>query len=126
MLTASGFKCFLIHSGVDEFPAVTKAEVLEALMELKNTDAVLLFHAECEVEKEQEQESDPDLYSTFLESRPPGTILKHYLQGLGGHHYIHVCCKYANIFSCESNSRNSRSWSESKSVATKSRNFYHY
>ena len=26
-------------------------------MELKNTDAVLLFHAECEVEKEQEQVS---------------------------------------------------------------------
>ena len=98
MSTASGFKCFLIHSGVDEFPAVTEAEVLEALMELKDTDAVLLFHAECEVEKEQEQESDPDLYSTFLESRPPGTILKHHLQGLSGHHHIHVCCKHCQHF----------------------------
>ena len=40
-------------------------------MELKDTGAVLLFHAECEVEQE-ESEADPDLYSTFLESRPPG------------------------------------------------------
>lgn len=66
-----GFKCFLIHSGVEEFPAVNKEQVLEALMELKDTGAVLLFHAECEVEQ-VESEADPDLYSTFLESRPPG------------------------------------------------------
>ena len=67
-----GFKCFLIHSGVDEFPAVTKPQVLEALLELKDTGAVLLFHAECEVEDEEEKgDGDPDLYSTFLSSRPP-------------------------------------------------------
>ena len=71
-----GFKCFLIHSGVDEFPAVTRAQVLEALTELRDTGAVLLFHAECEVEEEEEEDSgeaegDPDLYSTFLSSRPP-------------------------------------------------------
>ena len=69
-----GFKCFLIHSGVDEFPAVTKPQVLEALLELRDTGAVLLFHAECEVEDEEEKgdgEGDPDLYSTFLSSRPP-------------------------------------------------------
>ena len=41
-----GFKCFLIHSGVDEFPAVTREQVEEALMELRGTGAVLLFHAE--------------------------------------------------------------------------------
>ena len=69
-----GFKCFLIHSGVDEFPAVTRVQVLEALTELRDTGAVLLFHAECEVEQEgdsAEAEGDPDLYSTFLSSRPP-------------------------------------------------------
>ena len=68
-----GFKCFLIHSGVDEFPAVTRDQVLEALRELTGTGAVLLFHAECEVEQEggEEAEADPDLYSTFLSSRPP-------------------------------------------------------
>ena len=71
IINIPGFKCFLIHSGVDEFPAVNREQVLEALMELKDTGAVLLFHAECEVEQE-ESEADPDLYSTFLESRPPG------------------------------------------------------
>ena len=41
-----GFKCFLIHSGVEEFPAVTREQVEEALLELRGTGAVLLFHAE--------------------------------------------------------------------------------
>jgi len=36
-----GFKCFLIHSGVDEFPSVTEAEVDTALTELKGTGSVL-------------------------------------------------------------------------------------
>ena len=48
-----GFKCFLIHSGVEEFPAVSRAQVLEALQELRDTGAVLLFHAECELEQER-------------------------------------------------------------------------
>ena len=71
-----GFKCFLIHSGVDEFPAVDRDQVVEALTELRDTGAVLLFHAECEVEEDGGAESgaesgaDPDLYSTFLSSRP--------------------------------------------------------
>ena len=30
-----GFKCFLTHSGVDEFPCVNRAEVETALAELK-------------------------------------------------------------------------------------------
>ena len=67
-----GFKCFLIHSGVDEFPAVDRDQVEEALMELRGTGAVLLFHAECEVASGQEDNTtDPGLYSTFLDSRPP-------------------------------------------------------
>ena len=67
-----GFKCFLIHSGVDEFPAVNRDQVVEALMELRDTGAVLLFHAECEVEEDGGGDcgGDPDLYSTFLSSRP--------------------------------------------------------
>ena len=70
LMGVPGFKCFLIHSGVDEFPAVTRDQVVEALMELKDTGAVLLFHAECEVEEEEGGGGDPDLYSTFLSSRP--------------------------------------------------------
>lgn len=71
-----GFKCFLIHSGVDEFPAVNREQVEEALLALRGTGAVLLFHAECEVLTGQDDgTSDPGLYSTFLDSRPPGMEL---------------------------------------------------
>jgi allantoinase len=41
-----GFKCFLIHSGVDEFPNVTEADLREALPELTRLGALLIVHAE--------------------------------------------------------------------------------
>src|ERR1700730_10861650 len=41
-----GFKCFLIESGVDEFPCVNEKEVRSAMEKLVGTDSVLLFHAE--------------------------------------------------------------------------------
>ncbi|XP_078266801.1 allantoinase, mitochondrial isoform X4 [Rhinoraja longicauda] len=44
-----GFKCFLIHSGVDEFPHVTEADLRMSLAQLQGTGRVLLFHAEKEL-----------------------------------------------------------------------------
>ena len=41
-----GFKCFLIHSGVDEFPNVTEDDLREALPELARLGALLIVHAE--------------------------------------------------------------------------------
>ena len=41
-----GFKCFLIHSGVDEFPNVTEDDLREALPELARLNALLIVHAE--------------------------------------------------------------------------------
>ncbi|MGH9961249.1 MAG: amidohydrolase family protein, partial [Pyrinomonadaceae bacterium] len=41
-----GFKCFLIHSGVDEFPNVTEKDLRQALPELARLRAVLIVHAE--------------------------------------------------------------------------------
>ncbi|KAF3934824.1 Allantoinase [Dactylella cylindrospora] len=41
-----GFKCFLIDSGVEEFPAVTSVDVAKAMEELKDQDTLLMFHAE--------------------------------------------------------------------------------
>ena len=41
-----GFKCFLVPSGVDEFPAVTEADLREALPALAQHDVPLLVHAE--------------------------------------------------------------------------------
>lgn len=65
-----GFKCFLIHSGVDDFPAVTRSD-LEAAMEiLKDTDAVVLFHAEMDCSCGSVSTGEPKAYKTFLESRP--------------------------------------------------------
>src|SRR5881398_3847696 len=41
-----GFKCFLIHSGVDEFPNVTESDLHEAMPELARLGATLIVHAE--------------------------------------------------------------------------------
>jgi len=41
-----GFKCFLIHSGVDEFPNVTEDDLRMAMPELTRLGAVLIVHAE--------------------------------------------------------------------------------
>ena len=37
-----GFKCFMIHSGIDDFPHVTEADIRSALTQLQGTDSVLL------------------------------------------------------------------------------------
>ena len=69
-----GFKCFLIHSGVDEFPHVTESNLLEAMPELASLGSVLLVHAEVPepIEKAAEElkNSNPQDYQTFLKSRP--------------------------------------------------------
>ena len=69
-----GFKCFLIESGVDEFPCVNEAEVRLAMDQMINSDRVLLFHAEMEgcgkVESKAEEEEDSRTYASFLNSRP--------------------------------------------------------
>ena len=76
LLTAGvrGFKCFLVHSGVDEFPNVTETDLLAAMPELARLDSVLLVHAELPepIENAAENLADADAraYETFLQSRP--------------------------------------------------------
>lgn len=69
-----GFKCFLVHSGVDEFPHVTESNLLEAMPELARLDSVLLVHAELAEPIENAAAelagSNPKDYQTFLKSRP--------------------------------------------------------
>jgi allantoinase len=69
-----GFKCFLIHSGVDEFPHVTESNLLEAMPELEKLNSVLLVHAEVPEPIENAAVelagSNPQDYRTFLKSRP--------------------------------------------------------
>ncbi|XP_026160724.1 allantoinase, mitochondrial isoform X2 [Mastacembelus armatus] len=65
----AGFKCFLIHSGVEEFPHVTDCDLHTAMKHLRGTGSVLLFHAEVDVQHTT-HDPDPCQYFTFLESRP--------------------------------------------------------
>ncbi len=66
---ARGFKCFLVHSGVDEFPNVSERELREAAKELAPTGAPLLVHAELP-EHIHEANGDPHEYATYLHTRP--------------------------------------------------------
>lgn len=61
-----GFKCFLIHSGVDEFPHVTEDQLRAALAELRSRDALTIVHAE---DPHDVTEPGPG-YRGFLDSRP--------------------------------------------------------
>ena len=71
---ARGFKCFLVPSGVDEFPHVSASQLREAAEELAPTGAPLLVHAELpgpiEAAAAALRDSDPDSYATYLRSRP--------------------------------------------------------
>ena len=66
---ARGFKCFLVHSGVDEFPNVSEEELWAAARELAETGAPLLVHAELPQHIHQPS-GDPASYDTYLRSRP--------------------------------------------------------
>ena len=68
---ALGFKCFLVHSGVDEFPNVDENELRAAARELAKTGAPLLVHAELPGPIEAAHvNSDSASYLTYLKSRP--------------------------------------------------------
>jgi allantoinase len=66
-----GFKSFLIHSGVDEFPNVTEDDLRTAMPELARLGAVLIVHAEVPGPiSNTKSPGAPEKYSTFLASRP--------------------------------------------------------
>jgi allantoinase len=71
-----GFKCFLVHSGVDEFPNVTERDLREAMPELARLGAMLIVHAEvpgpiesacCQISDDGQSVRS---YEAFLHSRP--------------------------------------------------------
>ncbi len=63
-----GFKCFLVPSGVDEFPHVTEEDLREAMPELTRLGALLIVHAELPGPIRTDV-PDGD-YRSFLNSRP--------------------------------------------------------
>jgi len=64
-----GFKCFLVPSGVDEFPHVSEEHLREAMPELTRLGALLIVHAELPGPITSEG-VHPESYETFLASRP--------------------------------------------------------
>jgi allantoinase len=65
-----GFKCFLLHSGVDEFPALTPAQMRAAMEELAAIDGLLIVHAEDAHLIESAPQAHGGAYGDFLASRP--------------------------------------------------------
>ena len=73
---ALGFKCFLVESGVDEFPFVHEDDLLPAMEELFRVGRPLLVHAEVAGPIDAASArlaaagADPRRYATYLASRP--------------------------------------------------------
>ena len=72
----AGFKCFLIHSGIDGFAWVDEADLRLALARLRGTGLPLLVHAEIAGPVDSAAKTLNDAgadwrkYSTYLASRP--------------------------------------------------------
>src|SRR6188768_2599580 len=64
-----GCKAFLVHSGIDEFPNTTEADLREAMPVLRDAGLPLLAHAELDLGAEL-LTSDRRSYRRYLESRP--------------------------------------------------------
>ncbi|WP_433347324.1 allantoinase AllB [Microtetraspora malaysiensis] len=67
-----GFKCFLLHSGVDEFPHLEPGELADALREIRAFDVLMIVHAEDPHVIDHAPSVHGASYRDFLASRPRG------------------------------------------------------
>ncbi|HET8560106.1 MAG TPA: allantoinase AllB [Marmoricola sp.] len=65
-----GFKCFLLHSGVDEFPPLDDGQLAAAMREIASFDGLLIVHAEDAGCIDSAPEPQGSHYDDFLHSRP--------------------------------------------------------
>jgi allantoinase len=65
-----GFKCFLLPSGVPEFPPLAPAQLPAYLTELRSYDALMIVHAEDDGAIAQAPAAAGRSYAGFLASRP--------------------------------------------------------
>jgi len=70
----AGFKCFLVHPGIDEFTRVGEVELRAALPHVARTGLPLLVHAELpgpiDAATDRLRDQDWTRYTTYLQSRP--------------------------------------------------------
>ena len=70
----AGFKCFLVHPGIDEFTRVGEVELRAALPHVARTGLPLLVHAELpgpiDAATDRMRDQDWTRYTTYLQSRP--------------------------------------------------------
>jgi allantoinase len=75
-----GFKCFLVHPGIQEFTMVREQDLRTALPSLAKTGLPLLVHAETpapiDAATERLRHADWTRYQTYLESRPDEAEVK--------------------------------------------------
>jgi allantoinase len=67
-----GFKCFLLHSGVPEFPHLRPAELEEYLATVRSFGALMIVHAENDAAIERAPSAHGESYRAYLASRPRG------------------------------------------------------
>ena len=69
-----GFKCFLVHPGIDGFTMVTEQRLRAAVPHIARTGLPLLVHAELpapiDSASERLRDADWSFYQTYLQSRP--------------------------------------------------------
>lgn len=70
-----GFKCFLLPSGVDEFPPVDDAQLREAMREVEGFGGLVIVHAEDARTIDAAPATPSAAYSDFLASRPDAAEL---------------------------------------------------
>ena len=66
-----GFKAFLTHSGIDEFPNVTEADLRKVMPVIAAHGLPLLVHCELSSGNTDERPGEPAVYENYLSSRPP-------------------------------------------------------
>lgn len=65
-----GCKAFMVHSGIDEFPNASEADLRAAMPVLRAHGLPLLAHAELELGASSGTSTNPRAYQSYLDSRP--------------------------------------------------------
>jgi allantoinase len=66
----AGFKAFLTHSGIDEFPNVTEEDLRKVMPVIAESGLPLLVHCELDGAERSDGVTDPQSYQQYLRSRP--------------------------------------------------------